>query len=78
MALPISDTNYLSDNISNVGDDGENLDNEINNIITNLVNDPRWVASFPFPDAISLSLNKDFISQLPMAIIKSIFSPKVL
>ena len=78
VALPISNTNYLSDNISNVGDDGENLDTEINNIITNLVNDPRWVANFPFPDAISLSLNKDFISQLPMAIIKSIFSPKVL
>jgi hypothetical protein len=78
VSLPISNTNYLSDNINQVGDDGENFETEINNIITNLVNDPRWVANFPFPDAISLSLNKDFINQLPMALIKSIFTPKVL
>ena len=78
IALPISDTNYLSDNIGQVGDDGENFDNELNNIITNLVNDPRWVAQFPFPNELSLSLNRDFIKQLPMALIKSIFSPKIL
>ena len=78
IALPITDTNYLSDNINQVGDNGENFENEINNIITNLVNDPRWVANFPFPDDLSLSINKDLIQQLPLAIIKSILTPKVL
>lgn len=76
--LPINDSGYLTNTINQIDDNGENLDSEINNLFINLVNDPRWVAQFPFPDDLQLSLNKDFINQLPVAIIRSIFTPKTI
>jgi hypothetical protein len=74
--LPITDTGYVSDIISNV--DESNIDSSINNILDSLVNDERWSLTFPFPNQLKLNLDTDLIKNFPKAVVAALLTPKIL
>jgi len=75
--LPIN-TESLFENISFVSDDGSNLEDVLNNTSTTLSNLPEWQLQFPYPNQIKITIDTDFIKNLPLALISTILSPKVL
>jgi hypothetical protein len=59
-------------------EDEDTMEDAINSISTSLSNDPRWQASFPYPDQLKISLDFSFIKKIPQACVSSILSPKVI
>jgi len=74
--LPITDTGYVSDIISNV--DENNIESSINNVLDSLINDERWSLTFPFPNQLKLNLDTDLIKNFPKAVVAAILTPKIL
>jgi hypothetical protein len=59
-------------------EDEDTMEDAINSISTSLSNDPRWQASFPYPDQLKISLDFSFIKKIPQACVSAILSPKVI
>jgi hypothetical protein len=76
--LPVDSGNLVniveSINFSEVG----SFEKTLNKISVNLSNDPNWSATFPFPNTLKLSVDFDFIKKMPLSVVSTVMSPKVL
>jgi hypothetical protein len=61
-----------------LNEDIESMENALEQISVSLSNDPRWQASFPFPEQIKLTLDFNFVKKIPQAVISNVLSPKVI
>jgi len=61
----------------NFNDDGSNFASGLDQLNSMLANDPKWSAQIPYPQ-ISVSLDFNFIKKIPLAVVSTIISPKVL
>jgi len=61
-----------------LNEDIDSMENALEQISISLSNDPRWQASFPFPDQIKLTLDFNFVKKIPQAVISNVLSPKVI
>jgi len=50
----------------------------IENIIDSITNNPQWSLLYPNNASLSMSVNRNFIKQIPVALASSILNPKVL
>ena len=74
--LPISDTDYIFDIISQVNDDGSNIDDTFQEIFFNLSNDSRW--QLQLPQIFNASYNEDLIKNFVQGVVMSVLSPKII
>jgi len=59
-------------------DEGEGLEETLNEISTYLSNDPNWSLAFPFPDQLKITLDFSFITKLPQAVVSAGLGPKII
>jgi hypothetical protein len=59
-------------------EDGDSMENALNNISTSLSNDPRWQIAFPYPDQLKLTIDLNFVKKIPQAVVSNLLSPKVI
>jgi hypothetical protein len=59
-------------------EDGDSMENALNNISTSLSNDPRWQMAFPYPDQLKLTIDLNFVKKIPQAVVSNLLSPKVV
>ena len=74
--LPVTNTEYISDIITETNDDGSNVDTIIQEVFFNLSNDRRW--NLQLPQIFNASFNEDIIKNFISGVVASILSPKVL
>jgi len=74
--LPVTDTGYVSDVISETNEDGSNVDEVLQNVFFNLSNDIRW--ELQLPQIFNASYNNDIIKNFVNGAVSSILSPKVI
>jgi hypothetical protein len=74
--LPITDTGYIFDIISQVNDDGSNIDENLQEIFFNLSNDSRW--QLQLPQIFNASYNEDIINNFVKGVLMSVLSPKII
>ena len=74
LELPITDINYVFDTISEVNENGSNMDVIMQEVYFNLSNDNRWqLQALP-----SSSFNKGIIDNFLTGAVQAILSPKVI
>jgi|694.fasta_scaffold03232_31 hypothetical protein len=78
--LPIDADQIIDiiDETIGLNEDIDSMENALEQISVSLSNDPRWQASFPFPDQIKLTLDFNFVKKIPQAVISNVLSPKVI
>jgi len=59
-------------------ENGDSMENALNNISNSLSNDPRWQLAFPYPDQLKLTIDLSFVKKIPQAVVSNLLSPKVL
>ena len=74
--LPMADTGYIFDIISQVNDDGSNIDGIFQEVFFNLSNDSRW--QLQLPQIFNASYNEDLIKNFVQGVIMSVLSPKIV
>ena len=75
LQLPITDVNYVFETISEINENGSNMDVIMQEVYFNLSNDPRWQLQAILP---SVSYNKGIVDNFVAGAIQSILSPKVI
>jgi hypothetical protein len=78
VSLPISNTNYLMQELTVTKNDGSNMSEVLDTAIGSMLNDPRWKLAFPFPNQLNLSISFDMILKMPLTLALSILSPKIM
>jgi hypothetical protein len=73
---PYTNTEYISDIITETNEDGSNVDTVIQEVFFNLSNDRRW--QLQLPQIFNASFNEDIIKNFISGTVSSILSPKVL
>lgn len=78
--LPVDAEQILDiiDETIGFNEDIDSMENALDQISVTLSNDPRWQASFPFPEQIKLTLDFNFVKKIPQAVISNVLSPKVI
>ena len=74
--LPVTDTGYVSEIITETNEDGSNVDEVIQNVFFNLSNDIRW--DLQLPQIFNASYNEDIVKNFINGVASSILSPKVI
>lgn len=74
--LPVTNTDYVSQIITEVNDDGSNASQVIQDVFFNLSNDARW--QLQLPQIFNASYNENIIKNYVQGVISSILSPKVI
>lgn len=74
--LPITDTGYIFDIISQVNDNGSNIDENLQEIFFNLSNDSRW--QLQLPQIFNASYNEDIVNNFVKGVLMSVLSPKII
>jgi len=75
LQLPITDVNYVFETISEINDNGSNMDTIMQEVYFNLSNDNRWQLQSILP---LVSYDKNIINNFVTGVIQSILSPKVI
>lgn len=77
--LPVN-PDYLLDILETINENGSNLEQSLDNISNALVNDPKWqfALSINYPNNIKFEINNSFVKNLPLSVISSVLSPKVI
>lgn len=78
LELPV-DSDQILDAIESIDfvEDGSNFADGLEQINVLLSNDPRWAIQIGYPQ-ISVSLDFNFIKKIPLAVVSTVISPKVL